>query len=93
MSTVRTARAVGRPAPCAGVLHRITGVLTFFFLFAHVLDTALLRVSVIRSELQNTMDRNAQVFRTDASLAQAEADIASLKERYGQVAIPDKGKR
>lgn len=25
--------------------HRITGVLTFFFLFAHVLDTALVRVS------------------------------------------------
>ena len=27
------------------VLHRITGALTFFFLFAHVLDTALMRVS------------------------------------------------
>jgi len=27
------------------VLHRITGVLTFFFLFVHVLDTALVRVS------------------------------------------------
>ena len=27
------------------VVHRITGVLTFFFLFAHVLDTALVRVS------------------------------------------------
>jgi succinate dehydrogenase / fumarate reductase cytochrome b subunit len=27
------------------VLHRITGVLVFFFLFAHVLDTALVRVS------------------------------------------------
>ncbi|EOM75447.1 succinate dehydrogenase hydrophobic membrane [Rhodococcus rhodnii LMG 5362] len=26
------------------VLHRITGVLTFFFLFVHVLDTALVRV-------------------------------------------------
>ena len=26
------------------VAHRITGVLTFFFLFAHVLDTALVRV-------------------------------------------------
>ena len=25
------------------VAHRITGVLTFFFLFAHVLDTALVR--------------------------------------------------
>ena len=27
------------------VAHRITGVLTFFFLFSHVLDTALVRVS------------------------------------------------
>jgi succinate dehydrogenase / fumarate reductase cytochrome b subunit len=27
------------------VAHRITGMLTFFFLFAHVLDTALVRVS------------------------------------------------
>lgn len=27
------------------VVHRITGVLTFFFLFAHVLATALVRVS------------------------------------------------
>ena len=27
------------------VAHRITGVLTFFFLFAHVMDTALVRVS------------------------------------------------
>ena len=29
------------------VAHRITGVLTFFFLFAHVLDTALVRVSPV----------------------------------------------
>jgi len=27
------------------VAHRVTGVLIFFFLFAHVLDTALVRVS------------------------------------------------
>lgn len=27
------------------VAHRMTGLLTFFFLFAHVLDTALVRVS------------------------------------------------
>ena len=51
------------------------------------------RVSAIRTELQNTMDRNAQVFRTEESLAQAQADIAELKKRYAQVAISDKGKR
>jgi len=27
------------------VVHRITGVLIFFFLFAHVIDTAMVRVS------------------------------------------------
>lgn len=27
------------------VIHRVTGVLIFFFLFVHVLDTALVRVS------------------------------------------------
>jgi succinate dehydrogenase / fumarate reductase cytochrome b subunit len=27
------------------VAHRVTGVLIFFFLFAHVLDTALVRIS------------------------------------------------
>jgi succinate dehydrogenase / fumarate reductase, cytochrome b subunit len=27
------------------VLHRITGVLVFFFLFAHVIDTSMVRVS------------------------------------------------
>lgn len=35
----------GDPVVWSWVAHRITGVLTFFFLFAHVLDTALLRVS------------------------------------------------
>jgi succinate dehydrogenase / fumarate reductase cytochrome b subunit len=35
----------GRTGMWSWVAHRITGVLTFFFLFAHVLDTALVRVS------------------------------------------------
>jgi succinate dehydrogenase / fumarate reductase, cytochrome b subunit len=35
----------GREGMWSWVAHRITGVLTFFFLFAHVLDTALVRVS------------------------------------------------
>jgi succinate dehydrogenase / fumarate reductase flavoprotein subunit len=51
------------------------------------------RVAAIRRELQDTMDRNAQVYRTDESLKQAEEDIAALKQRYAQVAITDKGKR
>ncbi|MFO7192990.1 MULTISPECIES: succinate dehydrogenase, cytochrome b556 subunit [Thermocrispum] len=36
---------LGDPGMWSWVLHRITGVLTFFFLFVHVLDTALVRVS------------------------------------------------
>jgi hypothetical protein len=51
------------------------------------------RVSTLRGELQNSMDRNAQVFRTEESLAEAQADIAELKERYADMAISDKGKR
>ncbi|WP_410656445.1 succinate dehydrogenase, cytochrome b556 subunit [Amycolatopsis sp. lyj-112] len=35
----------GDPGMWSWVLHRITGVATFFFLFVHVLDTALVRVS------------------------------------------------
>lgn len=35
----------GREGMWSWVAHRITGVLVFFFLFAHVLDTALIRVS------------------------------------------------
>ena len=51
------------------------------------------RVSTIRAELQHTMDLNAQVYRTEESLKQAEEDIAALKARYAAVAISDKGKR
>ncbi|HWG23860.1 succinate dehydrogenase, cytochrome b556 subunit [Actinospica sp.] len=35
----------GREGMWSWVAHRITGVLIFFFLFAHVLDASLLRVS------------------------------------------------
>jgi succinate dehydrogenase / fumarate reductase flavoprotein subunit len=51
------------------------------------------RVATIRRELQHSMDRNAQVYRTEESLGQAVADIAALKQRYANVAVTDKGKR
>ena len=35
----------GREGMWSWVAHRVTGVLIFFFLFTHVLDTALVRVS------------------------------------------------
>ena len=56
-------------------------------------STGTEKVNTIRTELQATMDRNAQVFRTEESLAEAEADIAALKQRYEHIAISDKGKR
>src|ERR687890_1129222 len=51
------------------------------------------RVAVVRRELQETMDRNAQVFRTEGSLKQALSDIEQLQERYLYVSVQDKGQR
>jgi succinate dehydrogenase / fumarate reductase flavoprotein subunit len=51
------------------------------------------RVADLRSALQATMDLNAQVYRTEESLKQAEEDILALKARYVNVAISDKGRR
>jgi succinate dehydrogenase / fumarate reductase flavoprotein subunit len=50
-------------------------------------------VAQIRKELQETMDTNAMVYRTETTLKQAVADIAALKERYKNVSVQDKGKR
>ena len=51
------------------------------------------RVADIRSELQQSMDNNAAVFRTEETLKQAHTDIHALKERYGRISVHDKGKR
>jgi succinate dehydrogenase / fumarate reductase flavoprotein subunit len=51
------------------------------------------RIAALRKELQDEMDRNAQVFRTDESLAQVTETIHSLRERYKNIAIHDKGRR
>ncbi|MEV7601419.1 succinate dehydrogenase flavoprotein subunit [Kitasatospora sp. NPDC089797] len=50
-------------------------------------------VGQIRKELQETMDANAMVYRTGATLKQAVEDIAALRERYKHVSIQDKGFR
>ncbi|HEY5518442.1 MAG TPA: succinate dehydrogenase flavoprotein subunit [Cellulomonas sp.] len=50
------------------------------------------RVSDVRRDLQQTMDTNAQVFRTAASLQQALADIRALQTRYRNVSVQDKGR-
>lgn len=51
------------------------------------------RVADIRSELQQSMDNNAAVFRTEETLKQALTDIHALKERYARISVHDKGKR
>jgi succinate dehydrogenase / fumarate reductase flavoprotein subunit len=56
-------------------------------------STGTERVAALRKELQEEMDRNAQVFRTDESLAKVTETIHSLRERYKNVSIQDKGSR
>ncbi|MEJ5887820.1 succinate dehydrogenase flavoprotein subunit [Pseudokineococcus marinus] len=51
------------------------------------------RVAPLRQAMQETMDANAQVFRTEASLKQCLTDLAGLRERYERVVVQDKGKR
>jgi len=51
------------------------------------------RVADLRRELQETMDRNVQVFRTEASMKEALGVLDSLKERYASVVVQDKGRR
>ncbi len=51
------------------------------------------RVATLRRELQETMDYNAQVYRTEATLKQALTDVQQLRKRYRNVSIQDKGKR
>ncbi|MGR6972274.1 succinate dehydrogenase flavoprotein subunit [Streptomyces cynarae] len=51
------------------------------------------RVAELRRELQETMDANVMVFRTEQTIKTAVEKIAELKERYKNVAIQDKGKR
>jgi len=48
------------------------------------------RIAHIRHALQTTMDKNAGVFRNDASLRQAFNDIVQLREQYLDIAIEDR---
>ena len=56
-------------------------------------STGTERIAALRKELQDEMDRNAQVFRTDESLEKVTQTIHSLRERYKNVSIHDKGHR
>jgi len=51
------------------------------------------KVAQLRKELQETMDKNAQVFRTEESLNEALDKINQLRARYENISIQDQGKR
>jgi len=82
---VKTAEFVPLPDdPAAGVRSMLQ----------HLRDsTGTERIAAIRKELQDEMDKGAQVFRTDESLAHVASVISNLRDRYQHIAVQDKGKR
>ena len=82
---VKTAEFVPLPVdPAAGVLAVLAGVRQ---------GNGTERISDIRRELQESMDRNAQVYRTETSLREVTELIERLRARYKNIAVQDKGKR
>ncbi len=81
----RTAQFVPLPADPAKEVRELVEMLRN--------STGTERVSDIRRELQETMDRGAQVFRTDESLGAVLQVIHDLRLRYQNIAIQDKGRR
>jgi succinate dehydrogenase / fumarate reductase flavoprotein subunit len=51
------------------------------------------KIAVIRKELQDTMDKNAQVYRTEDSLNEALDKIKELRGRYENIQVQDRGLR
>ena len=51
------------------------------------------KVAVLRKELQDTMDKNAQVYRTEETLNEALDKIVELRARYANISIQDQGER
>ncbi|WP_029391587.1 succinate dehydrogenase flavoprotein subunit [Streptomyces xiaopingdaonensis] len=51
------------------------------------------RVVEIRRALQETMDKNVMVFRTEQTLKEAVEEIGQLRRRYRNISVQDKGKR
>ncbi|MEY3933791.1 MAG: hypothetical protein RLZZ606_390, partial [Actinomycetota bacterium] len=51
------------------------------------------KIAVIRKELQDTMDKNAQVYRTEDSLNEALDKIKELRVRYENIQVQDRGLR
>ena len=70
--------------PAAAVIEMVEGLRN---------STGTERVAEIRTAMQETMDLNAAVYRTEATLKEALNDIRLLKERYARVSVMDKGQR
>ena len=51
------------------------------------------KIGQLRKELQETMDKNAQVFRTEETLNEALEKVKEFRKRYENIAIQDHGKR
>ena len=51
------------------------------------------RIATLRKELQDSMDDNAQVFRTEETLTAVTEKIEELRERFLNISVQDKGKR
>src|SRR5690606_18381364 len=51
------------------------------------------RVAELRAAMQQTMDMNAQVFRSRESLTQALADVRALQARYADIHVQDKSRQ
>lgn len=51
------------------------------------------RIALLRKKLQEEMDANAQVFRTEETLTNVMGTIHDLRQRYKNVHVDDKGKR
>ncbi|MFE1028688.1 succinate dehydrogenase flavoprotein subunit [Streptomyces sp. BB1-1-1] len=56
-------------------------------------STGTERVATLRRELQETMDANVMVFRTEQTIKTAVEKLAELRARYKNVSIQDKGRR
>ncbi|MGI6879301.1 succinate dehydrogenase flavoprotein subunit [Microbacterium sp. gxy059] len=56
-------------------------------------STGTERIADLRKTLQDEMDKNAQVFRTEETLTNVLGTIHELRDRYRNVSIDDRGRR
>jgi succinate dehydrogenase / fumarate reductase flavoprotein subunit len=82
---VKTAKFVPLPHDPAADIRSLLAMLSG--------STGTESIAKIRKELQDSMDRNAQVFRTEETLIEVTHVIEGLRERYKNIAVQDKGKR